>query len=218
MTWGTRVARAAVLSTLAVGWAVAGHVWGGPAAHPGGADHVPVLGPALWSLLAVVLLTSHLPAPSSTAPVAGPPPGRLRDGAWVAAALGTGQVLTHVSLSTAPLLGEQLRGTPVAATHHGLLSPGPLTGGPDLAALVAASTHGGAGMMLAHLVATVAAATAWVAAGALRAGVLRWWRRVVVRPPLLGSPHLSPTNLLPTLPRLLDPAFSWDGRGPPVLT
>src|SRR5690606_21737625 len=108
MTWGARVGRAAVLSALGVGWAVAGHVWGGPAPHPGPSGPGLVLAPALWSLLAVLLLTSYLPDPDRTSSVRGAPGARLQAGAWVGAALGGGQLLTHVALSVAPLLQGQV--------------------------------------------------------------------------------------------------------------
>lgn len=216
MTWGARVGRAAVLSALGVGWAVAGHVWGGPAPHPGPSGPGLVLAPALWSLLAVLLLTSYLPDADRTSSVRGAPGARLQAGAWVGAALGGGQLLTHVALSVAPLLQGQVRQAAGAAAHHGHASTNPLSGGPDAGALLTASLHGGAGMAGAHLLATVAAAAAWVAVGALWSAVLRWWRRVVVRRPRMRPAHRARAGMLPALPRLMNPSSAWDGRGPPV--
>lgn len=223
MSWGARSVRAAALSLLAVGWALAGHLWAAPAGstQPHGAGHV-ITGPALATATALAaagtlaIAAALLPRPRA---------GLLHRAGRVGLVLGAGQLLTHVAASVAPLLLDPGRpathghgpsaGMPVGHGHH-LPAEGLAADGlPDLAALLAAAMHGGLPMLLAHLATTVAAALAWALAGVLWQAAADWLDRIVPRPlPAPPDRHAS-LPAPPEPPGMLPPTFSWDGRGPP---
>lgn len=219
MTWGARAGRSALLSLLAVAWAVLAHRLAlptGPHDHPV-APTAATLPALVWAAGTSGLLAWWL------APVGRG--DRPRRALAVGAALTGGQVVTHAALALAPLLALRTR-TPGAtgADHlgagslhaghlaHGGVVEGALTGETALQAL----SHGGAAMLVAHVVATAAAAVAWAVLGTLARCLERWWvlrlPSGTVLTPTLHRPAASRDRLVP---RLLI-AFSWDGRGPPA--
>lgn len=223
MSSGARVARAGLLSLLAVGWALAGHLLAmpthGPAAAGLGVTVLAgtVLGPLLWAGLAVGLIGwLVLPTRRSTGP------GQQTRRAFVlGGVLGLGQLLTHAALALAPLLAGQVR--PVGHVHlHGHVQ-GQLhaavgtaaTDAPQTEVLIGAVAHGGSTMLLAHGLATIAAALAWTLASVAWETVAGWLGRVTVRlapvAVLLRPPPAAPA----CAPRALAPHHSWEGRGPP---
>lgn len=207
MTWGARTGRVVVLTALAVGWAVQAHAW---AVH-GGLPEAAPLPPVLWSAALTGLVGWWLvPLWSRTrSPL-------LR--AWlIGGGLATGQVVTHLALAIAPLVGSPRAGAPTAMDalhgHAGHMGGG---GGLDLGALTAALGHGGPAMLLAHAVATVASSLVWAMLGTLAGFAADWWARVRPVAPVLAR------SRRPRLPGVtvtwcdLSPAFSWTGRAPPA--
>lgn len=210
MTWGARAGRAAALCLLAVLWAGAAHLLVVPhhASSPAA-----LVAPLAWAGTTTGLLAWWV------APLARG--RRVARTAALALVLGAGQLLTHASLSVEPLLAAQTREpmTSMATLHgHGMHQHlGAVTGLPGIGDVLQAMLHGGPLMLLAHLAASVAAATAWGLAGALWGTARTWWGRV--RPQLIRPLPARRGLVLQPAPvphvRLLH--FPWEGRGPPVL-
>lgn len=229
MSSGARVARAGLLSLLAVGWALAGHLWAMPThgSAPAGLGATvldgTVLGPLLWAGVAVGLIGwLVLPTRRSTGP------GQQTRRAFVlGGVLGLGQLLTHAALSLAPLLAGQVR--PVGHVHlhghghgfghgHGQMHAAAqtaATGAPQTEVLVGAVAHGGSAMLLAHGLATLAAALAWTLASVAWEAVVGWLGRVTVRLAPVAAVLRPPSAAPASAPRALAPHHSWEGRGPP---
>lgn len=207
MTWAGRGARALVLALLSAVWALAAHRWAGSPGHGTG----PTAAPLLWSTVATGLLAWwSLPA------------ARRAGRRWgvLGGLLLLGQLLGHAALSLAPMLAGRTTGVASAApaltegpAHH----PAVAVGGPPLDPdqVLAALTHASGPMLLAHVLASLAAALAWTAGGMLWRATLRWLSTVLAAVP----------RVRPTLPRLVPCpvghvpgppcVLAWDGRAPP---
>lgn len=212
---------------LATGGGIAG-----PAAAGGDAGLTAggAIWPLLWTGLAVALL-AWLALPLGRGSGA-------RRGLVVGGVLLVGQLLGHAALSIAPLLAHQVRAVGPAAPHAdaahaaalntdaahagashaahvGAWAAGPVQG-PGLESLLAALAHGGSPMLLAHGLATIAAAAAWALAGRLWEALADWWGRVTLRHTAIRLLPAAPAPVS-TLPvRSLCPVPSWHRRGPPL--